>query len=143
MCLVKARLFWQHFPMRFLVFLAFATPAFADGPMTAAEFEAYTAGKTLTFGAAGNPAYGVEQYQPNRRVVWSFLEGDCSNGVWYESKGNICFRYDFDPEPKCWKFHDDPEGLRAVFMNRPDMSVLYEAQDSGEPLICPGPDLGV
>ncbi len=129
--------------MRSLFLMLLATPALADGPMDAAAFDAYTQGKTLTFGVAGNPAYGVEQYQPNQRVVWSFQDGDCSNGVWYESKGSICFRYDFDPEPKCWKFYDEPSGLRAVFMNRPDTSVLYEAQDSSEPLICPGPDLGV
>ncbi len=127
--------------MRFLIFVLFASPVFADDAMSAAEFDAYTQGKTLTFGVAADTAYGVEQYQANRRVVWSFLDGECSNGVWYESKGSICFRYDFDPEPKCWKFYDAPTGLRAIFMNRPDMSVLYEAKDSGEPLICPGPDL--
>ncbi|WP_458790993.1 hypothetical protein [Yoonia sp. MH D7] len=127
--------------MRFLVFILLASPALAEDAMSAVEFDAYTQGKTLTFGVAAETAYGIEQYQPNRRVVWSFLDGECSNGVWYESKGSICFRYDFDPEPKCWKFYDEPNGLRAVFMNRPDMSMLYEALDSGEPLICPGPDL--
>ncbi len=133
----------QHHTMKFFALLLFATPAMAQDPMTAAEFDAYTKGKTLTFGRAGTQAYGIEQYQDNRRVVWSFLDGECSNGVWYESKGSICFRYDFDPEPKCWQFYDDPDGLRAVFMNMPDTSVLYEAEDSDEPLICPGPNLGV
>lgn len=128
--------------MRFVLLLALAGPVYANDGMSAAEFDAYTLGKTLTFGSAGNDAYGVEQYQPNRRVVWSFLDGECSNGVWYESKGSICFRYDFDPEPKCWKFYDEPEGLRAVFMNRPKVSTLFEARNSSEPLICPGPDLG-
>lgn len=127
--------------MRALIFILAASPALAEGPMTAAEFDAYTIGKTLTFGVWGDQAYGVEQYQSGRRVVWSFLDGECSNGVWYESKGSICFRYDFDPEAKCWKFYDEPNGLRAVFMNRPNTSMLYEAQDSGEPLICPGPNL--
>lgn len=127
--------------MRILIFILMASPVFAEGPMNAAEFDAYTQGKTLTFGVTGDQAYGIEQYQPNRRVVWSFLDGDCSNGVWYESKGSICFRYDHDPEPKCWHFYDEPNGLRAVFTNRPTMSALYEAQDSQEPLICPGPDL--
>ncbi len=129
--------------MKYLALILLATPAMAQDAMNAAEFDAYTKGKTLTFGRADDDAYGIEQYQENRRVIWSFLDGECSNGVWYESKGSICFRYDFDPEPKCWKFYDDPNGLRAVFMNRPDTSVLYEAQDSGEPLVCPGPDLGV
>tara|TARA_R110002167_G_scaffold366284_2_gene594337 strand:+ start:70282 stop:70731 length:450 start_codon:yes stop_codon:yes gene_type:complete len=142
MCLAKPRDVGQINAMRLLFLLAFASPVYAGDGMTAAEFDAYTAGKTLTFGSVGNPAYGVEQYQPNRRVVWSFLDGECSNGVWYESKGSICFRYDSDPEPKCWKFYDEPDGLRAVFMNRPDTSALFEARDSREPLICPGPNLG-
>ena len=122
--------------------IAAAAPVAADGAMTAAEFQAYTQGKTLTFGVAGAPAYGAEQYKSNRRVVWSFLDGEFNNGVWYESKGSICFRYDFDPEPKCWKFYDDPNGLRAVYLNDPSASALYEAQDSTEDLICPGPRVG-
>jgi hypothetical protein len=126
-----------------LLLFLFASPALAQDAMTAAQFDAYTKGKTLTFGVADAQPYGVEQYQDNQRVIWSFLDGACSNGVWYESKGSICFRYDFDPEPKCWKFYNDPKGLRAVFVNRPEMSVLYEAQDSAEPLVCPGPNLGV
>lgn len=125
-----------------VLFALIALPAAAQDAMTAAEFEAYTSGKTLTFGVRGAPAYGMEQYKSNRRVVWSFLDGECNNGVWYESKGSICFRYDFDPEPKCWKFYDEPGGLRAVYMNTPTASVLYEAQDSEEELICPGPRVG-
>lgn len=121
--------------------IVIAAPLSAEKAMNAATFEAYTAGKTITFGYAGQPAYGLEQYQENRRVVWQFIDGDCMNGVWYESKGSICFRYDNDPEAKCWKFYDEAGGLRAEFMNRPDASALYQAQDSTETLFCPGPDL--
>lgn len=127
--------------MRYLIFLVLAAPAFAGDAMNATEFDAYTKGKTITFGVAGDDAYGIEQYQDNQRVIWSFLDGVCSNGVWYESKGNICFRYDFDPDPKCWKFYDEPDGLRAVYINSPNTSVLYEALESGELLICPRPNL--
>ena len=128
--------------MRLLALIVLmATPATAEKAMNAEAFDTYTAGKTITFGRTGEPAYGIEQYQSNRRVVWQFIGGDCKNGVWYESKGDICFRYDGDPEPKCWKFYDDPEGLRALFTNRPEPGVLYQAQDSAEMLYCPGPDL--
>lgn len=137
-----AAIIWQSARMKYLLLLCLAAPVYAQDAMNAAEFDAYTKGKTLTFGVTGDAAYGIEQYQDNQRVIWSFLDGDCSNGVWYESKGSICFRYDHDPEPKCWQFYDEPNGLRAVFMNRPNTSVLYEAKDSGEPLICPGPNLG-
>lgn len=140
--LAKSTKTWQSNPMKYLILLFLAAPAFAQSAMNAAEFDAYTNGKTLTFGVAGDAAYGIEQYQDNQRVIWSFLDGECSNGVWYESKGSICFRYDFDPTPKCWKFYDEPNGLRAIFMSRPKTSILYEAQNSGEPLICPGPPLG-
>ncbi len=54
-----------------LVLIA-ATPALAaDAPMTAAEFEAYATGKTLTY-AVGGEVYGAEQYLPGRRVLWAF-----------------------------------------------------------------------
>ena len=105
----------QAVTMHYLILICLmATPAMAQDAMNAAEFDAYTRGKTLTFRNAGAEAYGIDQYQDNRRVIWSFLDGDCSNGVWHESNVSICFRYNFDPDPKCWKFYDDPEELRAV-----------------------------
>lgn len=114
----------------------------AQAPMTAAEFEAYVTGRTLTFGIDGAP-YGVERYMPGRRVTWSFLDGECQDGIWYEEDGNICFLYEVTPDPQCWQFFRDAEGLRAVFMNEPGTTILYEAQDGPEPLICPGPEVGV
>jgi hypothetical protein len=61
--------------------------------MSAAEFEDYTTGQTLTFSFMGVP-YGVEQYLPGRRVIWAFIGEDCHEGRWYEDAGNICFVYD-------------------------------------------------
>ena len=69
-------------------------PALAE--MSAAEFEAYTEGKTLYFGQSGAP-YGAEIYHENRRVQWSFLDGHCKEGRWYEADGLICFVYEDDP----------------------------------------------
>jgi hypothetical protein len=120
---------------------ALAAPALADAPMTADQFESYVTGKTLTFGVSGEAAYGVEQYRANRQVTWSFLDGNCSDGRWYQVGENICFIYDFDPEPQCWQFFKEGGGLRAIFMNVPGTSVLYEAQDGQQPLVCNG--LGV
>lgn len=121
---------------------ALASHAIAETPMSAAEFEAYVRGKTLTFGIGGEP-YGIERYREGRRVTWSFIGGECQDGIWYEENASICFVYDFAPDPQCWQFFEEPGGLRAVFMNDPGTTVLYEAQDSDEPLICPGPDVGV
>lgn len=104
--------------------------------MTGAEFEAYVTGRIISFGTEGNPGFGVEQYLEERRVLWSPGDGTCTNGVWYESKGDICFRYDGDPEPKCWAIYREGDGLRAVFTTRPGTSVIFEAEDYSVPLIC-------
>ena len=115
-----------------------ATPALAETPLTGAEFEAYVSGKTLTFGTVGAP-YGMEAYHSGRRVTWAFIGDECQSGKWYEQGSNICFTYDFDPTPQCWQFFDDAGGLRAVFVTDPGTTVLYEALDANDSLICPGP----
>jgi hypothetical protein len=119
-----------------------ALPAMAAEPMSATDFENYVTGKTLYFGLNGD-AYGVEEYLPDRQVRWSFLDGKCKEGVWFEDAGQICFVYEDNPEPQCWSFFKEGSGLRAVFENDPGNTVLYEAQQNQEPMICYGPDVGV
>jgi len=131
---------------RVLISLFLASPAIAQDAMSASEFEAYTTGKTLTF-AVGEAPYGIERYLPGRRVVWSFLDGRCEDGVWYEVQYDdapaICFVYEFEPEPQCWRMFAEPGGLRAEFLNDPSESILYEVEESPEEMICQGPDVGV
>jgi hypothetical protein len=122
--------------------LALALPAHAQTPMTAAEFEAFATGKTLTY-ALGGEVYGAEQYLPNRRVVWAFRGEECRNGFWYPEAEQICFVYEYDPSPQCWTFRKDSGGLRAKFAGDPDGAELAAVQESTQPLICAGPDLGV
>ena len=119
-----------------------ALPALAAEPMTGAEFEAYVTGKTLTF-AEGGAAYGIEEYLPDRRVRWSFLDGRCKDGIWYEEADQICFVYEDTPDPQCWSFFLAPGGLRAMFENNPAATTLYEAAQSPDEMLCYGPDLGV
>lgn len=119
-----------------------AMPLWAETPMSAAEFEAYSTGKTLTFGQSGQP-YGAEQYLPNRRVRWSYLDGQCQEGQWFEDLGLICFVYDNNPVAQCWSFFETENGLEARFENDPDDVTLYVARESTEPLMCIGPDVGV
>jgi hypothetical protein len=119
-----------------------ANSAFAQTPMSAEAFDAYTKGKTLYYGFDGE-AYGVERYLEGRRVIWSFLDGDCKNGVWYEEAGQICFVYVDWADPQCWSFMETPGGLIAQFENNPDATELYEANDIGEDMLCYGPDVGV
>ena len=119
-----------------------ALPVPAAEPMSGAQFEAYVEGKTLYFGQNGQ-AYGVEEYLDDRRVRWSFLDGDCKDGMWYEDQGMICFVYEDNPTPQCWSFFRESNGLRAIFENDPDATTLYEAQQNDEPMMCLGPEVGV
>ncbi|EAQ04200.1 hypothetical protein OB2597_08659 [Pseudooceanicola batsensis HTCC2597] len=118
--------------------------AAAETPMTAEEFDAYSRGKTFYYGSMGQP-YGVEEYFDGRRVRWSFLDGECADGYWYESDGMICFEYhaDPDPGPQCWTFFKGTRGLVAQFEGDPEQTTLYEVENAGEPMICPGPEVGV
>ena len=125
-----------------LSLLLTAAPAFAQDLMTAEEFDTYTRGKTLFYGQNGR-AYGAEIYHDNRRVEWSFLDGDCREGSWYEDAGLICFVYENNPNPQCWSFTRGTSGLIARFENRPDTTELYEAEEGGEEMLCLGPKVGV
>ena len=116
--------------------LLLAAPAAAETPMTAEEFDAYTQGRTLTYIIGGEP-YGIERYKADRRVIWSFLDGQCSLGRWYAEDEAICFVYDHAPDdPQCWAIYRDGDRLRTVFLNEPDGTELYEAQSGDEELIC-------
>lgn len=130
--------------MRALILALSLCPAagLADDTLSAGEFDAYTQGHTFTYGSMGMP-YGAEEYMANRRVRWSFLDGRCLVGEWYERDGLICFVYDEEPEPQCWSFRRGAGGLIARFENDPALNELYEVARSTEPLSCPGPDVGV
>lgn len=117
------------------LFLA-ASPVYAQEPMTGSEFDAYTKGRTLTFGLPNDQVHGVEQYLPNRQVIWSPAPGECVEGRWYAENQNICFVYEGDAEHKCWQVFRTENGIRAEFQNRPSSSVLFEAVDNPAPLIC-------
>jgi hypothetical protein len=122
--------------------LLLAGPAAAADPMTAAEFERYATGKTLSY-AVGGEIYGAEQYLSGRRVLWAFRGEECSKGFWYDDAGLICFVYEHDGTPQCWSFFRDATGLRARFANDPDSAELAEVAQTPAPLICAGPDVGV
>jgi hypothetical protein len=125
-----------------LPFLLIAAPALAETPLSAAEFDAYTQGRTLTYSADGIP-FGIEEYLPDRRVRWSFLDGECVEGTWYEAEGLICFAYEAYGADQCWTFFHGPGGLMAQFENDPDQRPVYETFESPEPMQCLGPKVGV
>ncbi len=112
-------------------------------PLSAEAFDQYTKGKTLFYGAEGSP-YGAERYMSGRRVIWTFLDGNCQEGEWYENQtGQICFVYENNQVPQCWSFQKGPDGLIAQFENNPEATILYEANENGEEMVCHGPKVGV
>ncbi|MFN7002001.1 MAG: hypothetical protein ACK4NW_01075 [Roseinatronobacter sp.] len=120
-----------------------SSPVSAQTPMSAAEFEAYVTGRTLTFGFDGM-AYGIEEFRPGRRTTWAFMGEECREGLWFDRDEQICFIYDDAPSVEhCWIFWRGESGLNARFMGDGVGTELYEVQRSTRPLICPGPEVGV
>ena len=131
--------------MRFLVTLCLILcPAFAvaQEPMSGAEFEALTEGKIFHFRQNGN-VYGGESYLTNRRVRWSFFDGTCLVGRWFERDAYICFDYGADQPLQCWTFTQTDQGFQAEFYPKSEGDGLYDAYRVNEPLDCTGPKVGV
>lgn len=124
-----------------LALVVLALPATAQSPMDAASFEAHTGGRTLFFYSNGE-AYGVERYKPDRRVTWSFLDGQCKEGRWYQDGPYICFLYEDIADPQCWTFYPEGSGMRAEFRGEEGGTVLYQAGEADEPMQCVGPEVG-
>ncbi len=114
----------------------------AQTALSGAEFDEYTRGKTLFYGFQGK-VYGVEQYLPDRRVIWSFLDGQCKKGVWYQREEQICFVYEDRLDPQCWVFKRSGGGLIARPDGDPQATELYEIEDLGQDMVCLGPEVGV
>ena len=126
-----------------LTALPVLAPAQSERPMTAEEFDAHVTGRTLTFHFLGN-AYGVEQYLPDRRVIWAFIGDECQDGVWYQRDDMICFLYDHNPDEQCWHFYRSGTGMRGVFVGADGPGTeLYEVKNTNNPINCPGPGVGV
>ncbi len=130
------------------VVLAIAPPLSAEnpksiGPLGAEAFDRLTVGKTFIFGRLGQQ-YGAEEYFENRRVRWSFLDGQCVEGNWYPQDNQICFTYEHRNDAQCWTVFENrgritvvPEGA-ALGSDR----ALVELKQGDEPLYCMGPDVG-
>ncbi len=125
-----------------LIFALLPWPALAQTPMTAAEFDAYATGKTLTYARDG-AIWGAEQYLADRKVVWAFTAEECRTGYWYDADGQICFVYEDRNDPQCWYFYRTDGGISARFVADAESSPLAEVAQSAGPLSCAGPDLGV
>ena len=110
-------------------------PPLRNKPMTAAEFEAYVTDRIISFATSDNAAFGVEHYRKNREVVWSRGDGTCLSGKWYPQNGDICFVYESDPQPKCWRITRGKSGLRGAYTTVPNSTVIFETRKP-VPLTC-------
>ncbi|WP_341366507.1 hypothetical protein [Yoonia sp. BS5-3] len=119
-----------------LIAITLTTPLAAQDALSAADFEAYAQGKTLGYRRQSNTFYGTERYMQNRRVLWTTIDGRCTTGVWYESKGQICFRYDDDATPTCWQFHTESENLIGYFDNNLTSTYNIDIIDEKELFPC-------
>lgn len=127
---------------RAALILCLASPSVAAEPVTIGEFEGFATGRTLTY-SLGGEVYGIEQYLPDRRVLWAFKGDECHEGYYYEDQGQVCFVYDYEPTPQCWRFFRDASGLRASFAGDPEGAEPAALAEAPGALVCPGPDVGV
>ena len=131
--------------MRFLLFILLSSGSSlssAEVTLSGPDFDAFTKGHTLYYSQNGK-VYGAESYLDNARVRWSFLDGNCLFGRWYEVDELICFDYGAEMDIQCWRFFKSDNGLIAEFDGDGDSLPLYEAYRVPSPLECPGPDVGV
>ncbi len=119
-------------------------PAFAETPLTGAEFEALTTGKTMDHVVFGE-VYGAERYFPDRRVRWAFSDEECIEGTWYEQDAMICFEYEGRTEAECWTYFRDGAQVRAISAddNLKNPAAPVQMIPTQTPLACLGPEVGV
>jgi hypothetical protein len=118
-----------------------AGPGLAEPPLSAAEFDALTLGRTMTWAEFG-AVYGVEQYLPDRRVRWTVLGDDCKAGHWYQAGEMICFQYEDDPAPDCWTITLNGPGMIARYAGNPPDAEPVVVKETTEPMACFGPKVG-
>ena len=132
----------RHALSRLTLACLLTTPALADTPITADQFEAHVTGKTITY-QQFETVFGIEEYLPGRKVRWSTAPDECQYGSWYPQGGDICFLYEYDPVPACWTFWLKDGALVALSSNGLPGEELDEVEASDQPLPCPGPEVGV
>jgi hypothetical protein len=120
-------------------------PAGAETVMSAAEFEAWSTGKTLTY-AQGGAVWGSEAHLAGRATEDQDDDGTCRSGQWFPQADMICFAYADSPGPYCWRFLRDGDEVIAEVADDGDSedgdSARYSVTLSDAPLDCT-PRVGV
>lgn len=128
--------------MKYVLLLAVLTlPATAETILTPRQFESFTAGSTVYFHRFGQE-YGAEQYLRNRKVIWSFANGECEFGEWFARSDQICFQYEHQNAPLCWHFVEIDGMKRARVVGDDPVADLYIVAQDDRPLKCEAPNVG-
>jgi hypothetical protein len=117
--------------------LVLAAPAWAQRPagdwrpLGAAEFETLVEGRTLTYAPEGGEVWGVERFEPGRRVTWARLGAECLRGRWFpdgppEAPG-ICFAYEDGSGPHCFRFYRDREAILSTDLDGGNAELSLDA----------------
>ena len=102
-------------PVCLVCLLCLSGAAGAETPMTTAEFESWSTGKTLDYFVDG-ALWGSEMHLANRATVDADAGGECRSGRWYPQGDAICFVYEFSPGPYCSRFLKDGDQVTAEFV---------------------------
>lgn len=129
-------------PFAFLLPLLLAATATAE-TLAPDEFEDLATGRTLWFSDASG-AFGAEQYLPGRRSLWRYADGSCTFGTWWDEGDLVCFRYETDAGPQCWRFTRQGDRISAAHIGESGASgtVLTLERIDAQPLPCAGPEVG-
>lgn len=119
-----------------LALLLLASPALAETPITADQFDAFASGKTLIWSQDGQ-AYGLESYLPGRKLLWSEEGGTCLSGSYAQAaNGQICFTYDDATPPDCWLLYPAGDALHGTLQSDAEPRPDYGISVSPTPLDC-------
>ncbi len=115
---------------------ALTSAAYGQSLLSGDEFDAYTVGKTFLFGHKDQDVYGAEHYLPDRKILWSNLDGSCDTGSWFDNNGQTCFFYEHSPYFQCWNFYLKDGELTAEFLGVTSGSPFYTVTETTEDLTC-------
>lgn len=129
--------------MRLALLLAvLASSAQAETPMSPADFEAWSTGKTLAYSVNG-VVLGAEAYFPDRSVRDADTGGPCLDGSWHAEGDAVCFVYPARDGTHCWTFWRDGGAVYAKPLAAAPDDPAQVVTEAAAPLDCPGPEVGV
>ncbi len=111
------------------------TSAREDAPLTGAEFDALTRGRTMDTFDADDGLYGVETFLPGQKVIWRDA-GKCTRGTWEQVGQQICFTYEAGRNnPVCWTYHDRGGWIEGWFRGD-HATVPIQLREGKAPVSC-------